>query len=67
MIGVFAHNILSPRKHISKTYSVEIDIPLTDEMVLGFKNCVILIDVVFKDYQLELLDKYRLKVILTEG
>ena len=38
MIGAFAHNILSPRKHISKTYIVEIDIPLTEEMVNGFQN-----------------------------
>ena len=67
MIGVFAHNILSPRKHISKTYIVEIDIPLTDEMVLGFKNGVELIDGVCKASQLEILDKYRGKVILTEG
>lgn len=67
MIGVFAHNILSPRKHISKTYIVEIDIPLTDEMVLGFKNGVELIDGVCKSSQLEILDKYRGKVILTEG
>ena len=67
MIGVFAHNILSPRKHISKTYIVEIDIPLTDEMVLGFKNGVELIDGVCKYSQLEILDKYRGIVILTEG
>jgi pseudouridylate synthase len=67
MIGVFAHNILSPRKHISKTYIVEIDIPLTEEMVLGFKDGVELIDGVCKASQLEILDKYRGKVILTEG
>mgnify|MGYP000886109153 CR=1 FL=1 len=67
MIGTFAHNILSPRKHISKTYIVEIDIPITEEMVIGFENGVKLIDGICKSSKLEVLDKYMGKVILTEG
>ena len=27
--GEFAHNILSPKKHVKKTYNVTIDIPMT--------------------------------------
>ena len=61
MIGAFAHNILSPRKHISKTYIVEIDIPLTEEMVNGFQNGVC------KASKLEILNEFVGKVILTEG
>ena len=38
--GEFAHNILSPKKHITKTYNVIIDIDMTEEMVEGFKNGV---------------------------
>jgi 16S rRNA pseudouridine516 synthase len=38
--GEFAHNILSPKKHVKKTYNVEIDIPMTEEMVEGFKKGV---------------------------
>ena len=67
MIGAFAHNILSPRKHISKTYIVEIDIPLTEEMVNGFQNGVKLIDGVCKASKLEILNEFVGKVILTEG
>ena len=30
--GGFAHDILAPRRHVSKTYTVVIDTPLTEEM-----------------------------------
>lgn len=65
--GNFAHNILSPNKHISKTYHVTIDIPLTNEMVDGFKKGVVLNDGECKTAILEILDTYEAKVILTEG
>ena len=65
--GNFAHNILSPNKHISKTYHVTIDIPLTNEMVDGFKNGVMLNDGECKTASLEILDTYEAKVTLTEG
>lgn len=65
--GNFAHNILSPKKHISKTYHVTIDIPLTNEMVDGFKNGVMLNDGECKTATLEILDTNEAKVILTEG
>ena len=29
--GELSHNLLSPKKHVDKTYYVELDIPLTDE------------------------------------
>ena len=31
--GEFAHNILSPRKHVKKEYEAVIDIPVTSDMV----------------------------------
>ena len=65
--GNFAHNILSPKKHISKTYHVTIDIPLTNEMVDGFKNGVMLNDGECKTATLEILKNNEAKVILTEG
>lgn len=40
---------------------------MTDEMALGFKKGVKLIDGVCKASQLEILDEYIGKVILTEG
>lgn len=42
--GVFAHDILAPKKHVSKTYTVTIDTPLTEEMQQGFANGVTLAD-----------------------
>ena len=42
--GGFAHDILSPRHHVSKTYTVTIDTPLTQEMRTGFAAGVMLAD-----------------------
>ena len=42
--GIFAHDILAPKRHVSKTYTVVIDTPLTDEMRAGFANGVTLAD-----------------------
>lgn len=65
--GVFAHNILSPSKHVSKTYKVTIDIPLTEEMVIKFKEGIRLNDGVCKSSDLTIIDKYTGVVVLTEG
>ena len=42
--GEFAHNILAPRKHIEKTYRVQIDIDITEEMKEKFKQGIELKD-----------------------
>jgi 16S rRNA pseudouridine516 synthase len=42
--GVFAHEILAPRRHVSKTYTVTLDAPLTEEMCTGFASGVTLAD-----------------------
>ena len=65
--GEFAHNILSPKKHIKKTYHVIIDIPINNEMIEGFKKGVMLNDGECKTAILEKIDTYQAKVILTEG
>ena len=65
--GIFAHNILSPKKHINKTYNVTIDIPVTNEMVNDFKNGVELNDGKCKPAILEITGTYTSKVTLTEG
>ena len=65
--GKFAHNILAPRKHISKTYNVEIDIPVTEEMKKGFENGINLNDGVCKTAKLEITGEYSAIVVLTEG
>lgn len=65
--GEFAHNILAPNKHISKTYNVTIDIDMNEDMVIGFKNGVNLSDGECKSASLEITGKNTGIVILTEG
>ena len=65
--GEFAHNILSPRKHIKKIYEVTIDIPVTEDMRLGFENGIELNDGKCKTANLEKIGEYKAKVTLVEG
>lgn len=65
--GEFAHNILSPRKHVQKEYEVTIDIPVTSEMAEGFKKGVSLNDGECKTAHLEITGEYSANVTITEG
>lgn len=65
--GDFAHNILSPRKHVQKEYEVVLDIPVTETMVEEFKNGVSLNDGECKTAYLEITGEYSAKVTITEG
>ena len=65
--GEFAHNILSPRKHVKKEYEVTIDIPVTSEMVQEFKNGVNLNDGECKSADLKITGEFTANVTLTEG
>lgn len=65
--GVFAHNILSPKKHIKKIYEVVIDKDVSDEMVNGFRDGVKLNDGECKSALLEKIDTNKCLVTLTEG
>lgn len=65
--GKFAHDILSPKKHIKKTYEVTIDIPTTEKMVKKFKNGIDLNDGKCKSAIMEITGEYTSRVTLTEG
>lgn len=65
--GEFAHNILSPKKHVKKEYEVTLDIPVTLIMVNGFKKGVNLNDGECKSADLEITGQYTAKVTITEG
>lgn len=65
--GTFAHNILSPRKHIKKLYEVTLDIPMAEEMVIGFKKGVVLNDGECKSAKLQITGPNTGIVTLTEG
>ena len=42
--GEFAHNILSPKKHIFKTYEAKLSSPISDENIKKLENGIILND-----------------------
>ena len=42
--GDFAHRMLSPKKHVDKTYVAELDKPITEETVKRFKDGIIFAD-----------------------
>ena len=65
--GKFAHNILSPKKHIKKRYNVTIDIPVTKEMITGFERGIQLNDGECKKALLEITGEYTADVTITEG
>lgn len=65
--GKFAHDILSPRKHVKKAYNVTLDMPVTEEMAEGFKNGVDLNDGKCKTAELKKTGENTCIVILTEG
>ncbi len=65
--GEFAHNILSPRKHVPKEYEVTLDVPVTLAMVEEFKSGVNLNDGECKTADLEITGEYTAKVTITEG
>ena len=65
--GEFAHNILSPRKHVSKEYEVTLDIPVTSTMAEEFKKGVNLSDGECKTAELKITGEYTANVTITEG
>lgn len=65
--GVLAHNILAPKKHVPKRYHVELDIPVMEEMRLGFSEGVMLNDGVCKAADLIKTGEKTAEVTLREG
>ena len=66
--GDFAHRITSPKHHIEKSYIVELDAPVNDEITEGFKNGVTLADgSVCKPAFCERLSESKARVVLTQG
>lgn len=65
--GEFAHNILSPRKHIKKTYEVLLDSPLQQGMEEAFLQGIELKDSTCKPALLIPTGTHSALVTLTEG
>ena len=67
--GEFAHDILAPKKHVSKEYIVTLDAPINDEIIEQFNNGVTLADgTLLKSAVLEKTDEPMVvKVVLKQG
>ena len=65
--GEFAHNIISPNKHVKKKYLAIIDIEITDKMINGFEKGVKLKDDICKPAILEKISEKEAIVTITEG
>ena len=65
--GDFAHRILAPKKHVPKKYAVTIDLPVTEEMKIGFENGIELSDGICKSAKLFKTGEYTCEVTLSEG
>ena len=66
--GELAHNLLSPKKHISKTYEADLDGAMPENLEQGFLNGVTLQDgTKLKPAKLEKLDETKALITVTEG
>lgn len=66
--GDFAHNVISPKKNIMKTYRVTLDGDVTEDMVKLFGEGVVLADGTrCKKAVLERVDKNIAEIKITEG
>ena len=66
--GVFAHECISPKKKISKTYIACLDGDIKDEMIASFKEGVVLADgTICRSAVLERVEENKARIIITEG
>lgn len=66
--GEFAHNCISPKKEISKSYIATLDGNITDNMLKTFADGVVLADgTLCKSAVLEKVDTNVARIIITEG
>ncbi len=66
--GVFAHNCISPKKAISKSYIAVLDGEIDDDMIRRFEQGVVLADgTVCKPATLERVIENTARIIITEG
>ncbi len=65
--GDFAHNILSPKKHIAKTYIASLRDPLDESAIVKFRQGVELSDFTCKPAVLEILEPHLARIKVVEG
>lgn len=65
--GNLAHDILSPKKHVDKTYLLKTDLPINNALPEKFLEGIELNDGICKPAVLEIIDDFNAKITLTEG
>lgn len=66
--GEYAHNCISPKKLIPKTYIVTLDGQLSESMIPLFKEGITLADgTKCQSAKLQIIDEYKARVTITEG
>lgn len=65
--GPLAHELLSPKKHVTKVYEAVLDKPVDDADIAAFAGSITLEDFTTKPAELKKLDGNRAEVTLTEG
>lgn len=66
--GAFAHECISPKKNISKTYIAYLDGDIKEDTITSFRNGVLLADgTVCKSATLQRIGENKARVIITEG
>lgn len=65
--GEFAHNILSPAKHISKTYIVSLEREVRTDEYTQFEQGMELGDIVLKPASLKRIEELTYEIVITEG
>ncbi len=66
--GDFAHNVISPKKNIMKTYKVTLDGDITDDMIKQFGEGIVLADgTKCRSAKLKRLDENIAEIIIGEG
>lgn len=66
--GEYAHNCISPKKDIPKSYIVTLDGRVTDDMVPLFESGIVLADgYECKPARLEIIEENKARITITEG
>jgi 23S rRNA pseudouridine2604 synthase len=65
--GAIVNKILRARNNHEKEYIVTVDRPITREFILAMGNGVPILDTVTKKCFVEQINRYRFKIILTQG
>ena len=65
--GELCHNMLSPKKHVDKTYSVEVDGEIKSELIDKFKAGIMLDDELTLPADLLILDVHHAELTIHQG